>query len=105
MTQIVEIYAGIGALSQAAKALGGEIVMLTEKDPIARENLHRLFPDASIYNDIDDDSEWRKFQREPGAALALYAAPPCAAFAPNGKGLMDEDPRARLLLETVGGAV
>ena len=35
--QYVEIFAGVGALSRAAEAHGGEIAMLTEKDPVAQE--------------------------------------------------------------------
>ena len=92
-------------MSSAAKAHGGEIAMLIEKEPIARENLHRRFPDTTIYDDIDDDSEWSKFERKPGAALGLLAGPPCQPFAPTRKGQIEDDPRVRFLLESVGGAV
>ena len=48
-------------MSRAAEAHGSEIAMLTEKYPVARENLHRRFPDANIYNEINDDSDWSTF--------------------------------------------
>ena len=79
--------------------------MLAENEPVARENLRRCFPGAYIFNDVDDDSEWSKFERKPGAALALLAGPPSQPFAPTGKGKLDDDPRARSLLEGAGDAV
>ena len=102
--QYVEIYAGIGALSRAAEAHGGEVAMLIENEPVAQENLRHRFPDAEIYDDIDDPS-WQQFARKPGAALGMFAGAPCQPFAPTGKQLMDDDPRARFLLEGVGKAV
>ena len=79
--------------------------MLIEKDPVARENLRRRFPDTTIYDDIDDDPEWSKFERKPGAALGLLAGPPCQPFAPTGIWNMEDYPRVRFLLESVDGAV
>ena len=54
--QFFEIFAGAGSMSSAAKAHGGEIAMLTEKEPAARENLRHRFPDTMIHDDIGDDS-------------------------------------------------
>ena len=70
-----------------------------------RTSVRQRFPDAAIFYDAGDDSEWRTFERKPEAALGLFAGPPCQPFAMTGKGLMDDDPRARHLLESVGDAV
>lgn len=80
--QYAELNAGGGALSIAAEAHGGEIAMLTEKEPIARANLRPHFPNTKIIDDADGDSTWGKLERKPGAALGLLAGPPCRAFAP-----------------------
>ena len=52
------LYAGTGALSAPAETQGGEIAMLTEKEPITQENLRRRFPNAKIIGDLDGDSTW-----------------------------------------------
>ena len=101
VVQYVEIFAGVGSMSSTTETHGGEIAMFTEKEPVASENLRHRFPDATIYDDIDDDSKWGKFKRKPGTALRLLAGPPCQPFAPTRKGGLDDDPLARFLLESV----
>ena len=63
--QYVEIFAGVGSMLSATEAQSGEIAVLTEKEPAVRENLRHCFPDAKIFHDIDDDSDWSKFERRP----------------------------------------
>ena len=41
--QYAEIFAGVSSMSSAAKAHGGEIAMLIEKEPVARESMRRCF--------------------------------------------------------------
>ena len=81
-------------MSSAVETLGGENAVLTEKESVACEKLPRCFPDAKIFDDTDDDPEWGKFERKPGAAIGLTAGPPCQPFAPTGKGKLDDAPRA-----------
>ena len=81
---------GVDSMSSAAKAHEGGIVMLIEKEPVTRENPRRRFTGITIYEDIDDDSEWNKFERKPGAALGRLAGPPCQPFASTGKGKMEK---------------
>ena len=92
--QYAEFFACIGALSRSAEKHGGKIAMLIEKDLVAQENLCRRCPGAEIFYDVDDDSEWRTFERKPGTALGMFAGPLCQPFAPTGEGLMGDDPRA-----------
>ena len=101
----VEVFAGVGSMSSATEARSGEIAMLTEKEPVARENLRCRFPDATIYDDIADDPDWSKFRRKPETTPGLLTGPLCHPCAPTGKGGLDSDPSARFLLESVGDTV
>ena len=45
VVEYVGMFAGRGALGAAARNLGGDIVMLIEKGPVARAMLNRKFPE------------------------------------------------------------
>ena len=91
-------------MSSATETHGGEIAVLTEKKAGARENTRHRFPDAKIFHDIDDDSDWSKFEHKPGNTLGIHVGHQCQPFASTGKGEMEANARTRFLLDGANDA-
>lgn len=96
----LDLFAGIGGFSLAAKMLGWQTVAFVEKEPFCQAVLQKNFPGVPIYDDIC------KFTAEPfrGRIDVLTGGFPCQPFSIAGqrKGTDDERHLFAEMLRVIG---